>query len=521
MKKYNIDWIIFIATFILIIAVCLPLVLYPVKGAEVVSTANHFVTTNFGFLFSWAGIGVFGFLLYLYFSKYGKIKFGASEEKPEFSTFSWAAMIFAAGIASGLVYWGTIEWASYFTDPPYGIEARSIEAAEIAASYGMFHWGPSAWAFFVLPSLPIAYSYYILKVPVLRLSEICRIVIGKHADGIVGKLIDMAFMLGVLGAAGTSLGLGTTLVSAGISKITGLESSLGMNMFVLILCTIIFTWSAYSGLQKGLKILSDTAVILSFVLLGFVLIVGPTVFILKTGTNGVGLVLSNFIRWNTFTDPIRNSGFVETWTVFYWAWWIVYTPFMGLFIAKISRGRTVSQIILGGVVWGSLGCAAYFTILGNYAMHLELNDILSVTGLIEQVGAPAAIIETIGTLPLSALVVPLFSFVALVFLATTFDSASYMMASATTPKIKMDEEPARWNRIFWALSLFILPATLMVLGGDLETLQTASILTAVPFIFVILILAIAFMRMVKTKAHLEPFQENPHKEEINNTENKH
>nr|WP_181210399.1 BCCT family transporter [Psychrobacter sp. D2]MBA2057861.1 BCCT family transporter [Psychrobacter sp. D2] len=510
MKENKIDWFIFISTFVLIVAICLPLVLYPEKGGELVSQANSFVTSNFGMVFLWAGMGGFAFLTYLFFSEHGKIKFGTKDEKPEFSNFSWGAMVFCAGVASGLVYWGTIEWAYYFTAPPYGIEPKSTDAAEIAAAYGIFHWGPSAWAFFVLPSLPIAYSYYILKVPVLRLSEICRIVIGKHSDGVLGKVIDIIFMFGILGAAGTSLGLGTPLVAAGISKITGIESSTSMTVFVLVLCTALFTWSAYSGLKRGLKLLSDLAIICSVILLTYVLLVGPTEFILKMGTNSVGLLFTNFVRWNLYTDPVSGSGFVESWTVFYWAWWIVYTPFMGLFIAKISRGRTIRQVILGGIAWGTLGCAAYFSILGNYAMHLELTKELSVTGLLEQIGAPATIMEVIGTLPLGSVVVIVFSFIALIFLATTFDSAAYMMASSTTPTLGLNEEPAKWNRLFWALTLFILPGTLMVLGGDLKTLQTASILTAIPFIFVIMLLVVALMKMLKTGEHFnQDLQDDP------------
>ncbi|WP_196796867.1 BCCT family transporter [Sporosarcina sp. P33] len=503
MRKTKIDWFIFISTFVLIVAICLPLILYPEKGSELVNLANGFVTQKFGMVFLWAGAGGFAFLIYLYFSKHGKIKFGTKDEKPEFSNFSWGAMIFCAGVASGLVYWATIEWAYYFKAPPYGIEAGSVDGAEIAAAYGIFHWGPSAWAFFVLPAIPIAYSYYILKVPILRLSEICRIVIGKRADGLLGKAIDIAFMFGILGAAGTSLGLGTPLVAAGVSKVTGIEASMGMNVFILILCTALFTWSAYSGLKRGLKLLSDIAIVFSILLLSYVLIVGPTEFLLKMGTNSIGMVFDNFIRWNTYTDPVSNSGFVEGWTVFYWAWWIVYTPFMGLFIAKISKGRTIQQVILGGISWGSLGCTAYFTILGNYAMNLELTKVLSITSLVEQIGAPAAIIEVINTLPFGWFAVLVFSFIALIFLATTFDSAAYMMASATTPELKMNEEPAKWNRLFWAITLFILPATLMVLGGDLQTIQTASILTALPFILVIALLVISLLRMLKTEAHLE------------------
>jgi BCCT family betaine/carnitine transporter len=259
------------------------------------------------------------------------------------------------------------------------------------------------------------------------------------------------------------------------------------------LCTAIFAASAYSGLKKGIKVLSDINVWLAVALLVFILAVGPTLFILKTTTNSLGLMFQNFIQMNFWTDPITNSGFPESWTIFYWAWWIAYGPFMGLFVAKISRGRTIRQVIMGMLVFGSMGCWAYFGVLGNYAMYLELNDILSITSLLKDEGAPTAIIAVINSLPLSTIVLPLFCLLALIFLSTQFDSAAYIMAAVATVELKEDQHPARWHRMFWAFALAALPLSLMFAGG-LKALQTAAITLALPQLFITVIMAVSLVR---------------------------
>ncbi|MFB5661060.1 BCCT family transporter [Alteribacillus sp. HJP-4] len=500
MNKNIMDWPAFIGALVLLVLVAGPLVMIPEFGAGAVEAANTFVSQNFGVLYLLIGMGLFIFLMYIAFSRYGRIVLGNRGVKPEFNTLTWAAMLFAAGIGSSVLYWGTIEWAYYYTGPPFGIEAESNEAVTWAATYGIFHWGPIAWAIYCLPALPIAYFYYVRKRPVLKISEACRPVLKKHADGPIGTIVDVLFMFGLLGGAGTTMALATPLIAEGVDYFTGIEPSLTVNTLVLILCTMIFAVSSYSGLRNGIRVLSNVNLWLSVVLLGCIFVIGPTVFISNTTINSIGMLADNFFRMSMWTEPFEDlggfetTGFPEAWTVFYWAWWLVYAPFVGLFVARISKGRTIREMIVGTVLYGTIGCVLFFGIIGNFGLYLELSGQYSVVDVLNNDGAPAAIIGTIAQLPLSSLFVGIFVILAIVFLSTTFDSGSYILASVTQRYI--DDEPLRWNRLFWAFVLAAPSLVLMYLGG-LETLQTASIVGGFPLIFIMGMLAVSFVRAVK------------------------
>ncbi|KAB7704053.1 BCCT family transporter [Bacillus aerolatus] len=457
------------------------------------------------------GLGLFFFLLYVAFSDNGRVKLGDEGEKPEFKTFSWAAMLFCAGIGSSILYWGTIEWAYYYQTPPFGIEAGTEEAIQWASTYGIFHWGPIAWAIYTLPALPMAYFYYVRKKPILKISEACRPLIGRYADGIIGKIIDILFMFGLMGGAGTTLALGTPMIAQGVSSLTGISPTMTVKVIILIVCTTIFAISAYSGLRKGIKVLSDWNLWLAIFLLAFVFIFGPTRFITETTTNSIGLILDNFFHMSTWTEPYNNlgpfeqTGFPESWTVFYWAWWLVYAPFVGLFVAKISRGRTIKQMILGTVIYGSIGSLLFFGIIGNFALHMQLTGQLDVIDILNNQGAPVAIISVFNQLPWAPFIIFIFTILAVIFLATTFDSSSYILASVVQSEV--EDEPLRWNRLFWAFALCIMPLTLMFIGG-LSTLQTASIVGGFPLLFIMIMLAWPFMKAstsdIKASDQYEP-----------------
>ncbi|WP_066194162.1 BCCT family transporter [Gracilibacillus timonensis] len=498
MNKRLIDWPTFIFSLVILLSVVIPLILFPEAGAEVISQANEFVTGNFGILYLILGLGILTFLLYVAFSKSGKIKLGGRETKKEFKTFSWAAMLFSAGIGSSILYWGLIEWAYYYQGPPFGINPESEEAINWAASYGIFHWGPIAWSFYTLPALPIGYFYYVRKKPVLKISEATRPVIGKYADGPLGVLVDVLFIFGLLGGAGTTLALGTPMIAEGINHVTNIPVTLGMQAVIMLICTAIFAFSSYSGINKGIKVLSDLNIWLVFFILIFVFIFGPTLFISEMTFTSLGMIANNFFNMATWLEPLANipgtegTGFPETWTIFYWAWWVVYAPFVGLFVARISRGRTIKEMILGTLVYGTLGSVLFFGILGNFGLYLQLSGSFDVIGFMDNYGAPAAIIAILDQLPISWLIIPVFTVLAIIFLATTFDSASYILASVAQRRI-VAGEPMRWHRIFWAFVLMILPMALMFIGG-LEALQTASIVAGFPVIFIIVLLAWSFMR---------------------------
>ncbi|MFC7061871.1 BCCT family transporter [Halobacillus seohaensis] len=507
-----IDWSTFIGALILLFGVTIPLIFFPEAGKEVVNQANTFMTGNFGVMYMIMGLLIFAFLIYVAFSKNGQIKLGDEGEEPEFNTISWAAMLFAAGIGSSILYWSVIEWAYYYEGPPFGVEGSSIEAIQWSTAYGIFHWGPIAWAIYTLPALPIAYFYYVRKKPVLKVSEAVRPVLGKTVDGPIGTIIDVLFIFGLLGGAGTTLGLGTPMIAEGISSLTGMEVTLGMQAAIMLLCTTIFAFSAYSGLRRGIKVLSDINLWLAIFILGYVFFVGPTRFISETTFNSIGIILDNFFKMATWVEPFGNlSGFEETlfpesWTVFYWAWWLVYAPFVGLFVARISRGRTIRQMILGTMIYGTIGCILFFGIMGNFGLYMQLTGQFDAVGFLNEYGAPATIIEIINQLPLAKFIVLIFTILAIIFLATTFDSSSYILAAVVQKEV--EGEPLRWNRLFWAFALSIMPLTLMFLGG-LGALQTASIVGGFPLIFIMFLLAWSFMKASNTDIRASDDYEAP------------
>ena len=359
--------------------------------------------------------------------------------------------------------------------------------------YGMFHWGFTAWAVYCIPTLPLAYLLWNRKRSVLRLSAACEGLIGeKAARGIIGKVIDILFMFGLIGGVGTSMGLGTPMLSAGIAELFSVERSFILDVIVVIIWAIIFGASVYSGLEKGIKRLSDLNLILILVVLGFTFLFGPTVFMISTFTNSVGLLIQNFVQMSFWMDPIDKGGFPEGWTIFYWAWWIAYAPFMGLFVARISRGRTIRQLIVAEVVGGTMGCWIFFAILGNTSMYFDLNGIVPISDILANTGAPEAIVATITALPLGILVLIVFVVLAFIFGATTLDSSAFTLAAVATKEQTGEmQEPARWHRLFWAFVLAGVSLSLMYLGG-LKPLQTASIVVALPLMAVLIIMVWSF-----------------------------
>lgn len=489
----RVDGHVFWTSLLLVAVICVPVILAPERGKQALDAVLGFLTGEFGWLYLWFTVAVFAFLVWIACGRFGRVKFGDPGDEPEFSTLSWMAMIFTSAIGGGIMYWGVIEWAYYYNDPPMGMRPHSVEAAHWAATYPLFHWGFTAWGLFCLPALALAYVYHVRKQRTLRLSDACRGVIGDRADGWLGRVIDVLFIFGLVGAAGTSLGLEVPVVSDGIATLTPLPKGALLDAAVVVVWTVLFGVSVFLGLEKGLKRLADFNVWLAFALGAFVLAVGPTVFMIDTFTNGVGLLLQNFVHMSFYTDPVGGSGFEEDWTVFYWGWWISYAPFVGLFVAKISKGRTIRGVIVGMCVAGSAGCWLAFTLLGNTAMYYEIANLVPVADIVQSQGDTAAIMATLSSMPLGTLVLSAFLVLVVVFLATTLDSSAYTMAAVASRELPRGADPARWHRVFWAVVLAGVSLTLMYAGG-LEALQTLSIITAFPLIFVLGIVLVSFYR---------------------------
>ncbi|WP_449433975.1 BCCT family transporter [Pseudomonas putida] len=503
MSFKRVDRSIFGVSLGLIVLVSLPLALYPKEGEAFVKSVFAYIGNTFGSLYLLGGLATVLFLTWISFSRYGNIRLGSGT--PEFSAFSWTSMVFSAGIGTGVLYWGTVEWAYHIDAPPMGLVPRSNQAIEMASAYGIFHWGITGWAFFALATLPIAYCYYIRKRYVYRISEACRGLLGDSVDGPLGKAIDIFFVLGLLAAAGTSLGLGTPLIGACVHYLFGFERGIGLNIAIISIVTGLFAWSVCYRLDRGIKKSSDWSVILALLLLAYVFVVGPTRFMMDNSVTSLGLVMQEFFHMSTWTDPVGRSGFPQSWTVFYWAWWLVLAPALGLFVTRISRGRTVRQVVLGMLFYGSSGCALFYMILGNYALNLELTGALNVTALIKQVGAEMAIVQIVGTLPGGKWVVAAFAIVAIIFLATLFNSKSYILASTTIDRLAEGEEPPRSQRLIWAVALSLLPIALMVVGG-LESLQIAATVGALPILLILLVMTLSLLRQLAAdEARLKQF----------------
>ncbi|QPC41429.1 BCCT family transporter [Kaustia mangrovi] len=503
----------FLGAIALLLAATLPLAFWPAEGAMWVGVARAFMVDKIGAAYLLLGLGAFFFMVFIIFSKIGQIKLGDPDEAPEFPTGSWAAMLFCGGIGASILYWGVIEWAYYYVAPPFGLEPGSRPAIQWAAAYGMFHWGLIAWSIYLIPALPIAYFYYVRKRPALKISIAVMPVIGQRAaEGWPGKVVDILFIFGLLGGAATTLGLAAPLITRGMNILFGTPVSIVTQIAALLICTVIFALSSYAGLGRGLKLLSNINLWLAVGFLAFVLVVGPTVFLLETGLSSLGRMLSNFFTMATYTESFGGWGgfgdshFPQDWTIFYWAWWLVFAPSMGLFIARISRGRTIGQMVAGSIFFGSVGCFLFFIILGNYGLWLQINDVLDVVSLLDADGPFVAIFAVLDTLPLTWLVVFAFTVLAILFTATSFDSISYILASVVQNDVS--EEPMAWNRLFWALALTFLPAVLLIVGG-LNTLQTAAIVGGVPLLVITAMLCVSTIRVAQIDLRQQPDYTDP------------
>ncbi|WP_428775059.1 BCCT family transporter [Vibrio sp.] len=468
--------------------------LYPEQGNAIAKHLFTILTEQFGEVFLLFGFFSVIILAWLGFGKHGAIRLG--DEKPQYSFFTYLAMMICAGLGSATVYWAFVEWAYYYMGPPMGIEPYSATAAEWSTSYNMFHWGISAWSLYCIASLPVAYSFHVRKNPQLKLSAVCESIMGKYYNPAVGKLIDTIFIFSCVGAMGITLGLSVPMVTEGIAELLGVQSSFGMNVALMLAITALFTISSYVGIEKGMAKLSDMNTKLAVIFVLLVLVVGPTSFIIDQMTNGYGLMLQNFIRMSLWTDPIEHGSFPTSWTVFYWAYWMTYVPFMALFVTKVSRGRTLKEVITSMVLGGSAGCFIFFGVLGSYSMSTHLNGLVDVTDMLSNVGGSETVIAVLKTLPLSSVFILIFAVMSTLFLATTLDSASFTLAATVANQLDENANPPTVLRLFWCMILAAVPLAMMFIDAPLSTVQTLAIVTSLPLMVVIFIMLYGFFKWI-------------------------
>lgn len=492
----KIDKLLITISLILVFGVVGLLYFNPEQSQVVANSIFSAMTNWFGsatLMFTFLGLLL---LLFVAVSKYGAIRLGDSA--PEHSTFKWVSMMIACGLGSATVYWAFIEWAYYIGTPGLGIEGGTQKAYEMALPYNMFHWGFSAWTLYALVGLPMCYHFYVRKNKGLSLSAMVSSITGIRQNGIIGRIIDVMFIFICFGGLSITLGVSVPLVSHVLSTVLGLDQSFGMNIVIILVISVVYSLSSYIGIQKGMARISSWTTKLAILFCFGILILGPGLFIINNTTNALGLMLQNFVQMSLFTDPVGQSGFPQSWTIFYWLYWITYAPFTGIFIAKVSKGRTLRSVIINTIVSGSAGCFFFFGVISSLSLDRQLKGAVDMVGLLAEGKDTAAIIDVLQTLPLSGIFMIIFCIVSILFLASTLDGAAFTMASTATVGLQQNQEPHPMHRLFWCIALALVPLTMIFIGADLNTIKTCAIITGVPIIFIMLVMVIGWMKwMVK------------------------
>ncbi|WP_313164926.1 BCCT family transporter [Sedimentibacter sp.] len=451
-----------------------------------------FLTNNFGWAYL---ISMFIFVLFalvLAFSKYGSIKLGADDSEPEYSTTSWFAMLFGAGMGIGLVFWGVAEPISHYVSPPPGIVPGSNEAINFAIKASFMHWGFHPWANYAIIGLALAYFQYRKNKPGLISSIFIPLFGEERVNGPIGKTIDVLAVFATVAGVATSLGLGTLQINSGLNYLFNLPETTVVQLGIIVVITILYIWTAVSGIDKGIKLLGDINLYLAFGLLVLSFIFGPTLKIINVFTNGLGQYINEFVANSLHIDPFGDKSWTNGWTIFYWAWWIAWAPFVGTFIARISKGRTIKEFI-GGVIFApAIVSLVWFAVFG--AMGLNLSETLGVEGLAAAATNPStALFQVFNHYSLGKIL----SFIAVVLLTTFFitsaNSATFVLGMLSS---QGDLNPSRQKQFLWGIvqSLF---ATALLVSGGLGALQTASIAAAFPFIIVMLLAIVSLMKALR------------------------
>ena len=486
----------------------MPLFIAPTTTNQYLNSAYDLIASNIGGAYLIMGLLTLIFLLLLAFSKYGEIRLGNDHEKPEYGTFGWSSMLFCCGIGASLVLYGSTEWVDYYLRPPFGAIPGSKEAISWASSYGMFHWGITGWAIYCFPAVAIGYNYHVRGATSLKASTGCEAIFDKSENSHFAKLIDLIYMIALVGVLGAGLGLTSPVVSATITEFFVIEQSLIVTISCLLLCLVIYSISTYFGLEKGIQKLSKFCAYLAFIVLIYILIFGPTSYIINSSIQSVLFMGENFMRMSMGPPPFGESEFSKAWTIFMWAWFFGLGPFVGIFIARISRGRTIRTMILGSLGFGTMGTSLFFMIMGNNAIYLEINGIMPIIDIWTNESPAVMVSRSISGMILGAWILPLVGIFCLVFMATTFDSGAYTLASSATKRMKAGENPEVWNRIFWAFFIALLPFAILIGVTDspdlqgidkLKPFQTIIVLISPPLLIVYIIMAAGLVKSLLIK----------------------
>ncbi len=477
-------------------------VLWGIFGIESLGAAADaafsFITVQLGWSFMLGGSIFVGVAFYLMFSKVGSIRLGEPDEKPEYSRFSWFAMLFSAGMGIGLVFWSVSEPIWHYIWPATGAAANATaetpEAAVNAMRLAFFNWGIHPWAFYIIVGGALSYFSYRKGLPMLLSSTLAPLIGEENLDKGWGRVVNILGVYATLFGLATSLGLGAMSIANGLSHL-GLISGAGttVQVVIIIVVTTGAVISTVTGIDKGIKWLSNINVWIMIVLMALVTLIGPTLFIINIFTNSLGQYLQHFVEMSFMSDAIMDNPWLPAWTIFYWAWWIAWAPFVGTFIARISRGRTIREFVVGSLFVPVLVSFFWFAIFGGTGLYIEL---FGAGGLAEAVSESeaAGFYAALSHLPLAPLLILLGTISVTIFFITSSDSATYVNGMLTC---QGDPNPPRRLRVLWGVLEGAIAAVLLFAGG-LSALQTASVVSGFPFMIVMFFMVYSLLKALRT-----------------------
>lgn len=468
----------FTSSFFIIISIVLTL-LFQEQAEKYFNDIQNFISNTVGWFFVLCVNIFLIFVIYLAFSKYGYIRIGGKDAKPEFKTLSWFAMLFSAGMGIGLLFWSIAEPVTHFMNPPLA-EGGTPLAAQEAMNFTFLHWGFHAWGIYALVGLALAYFTYSHGLP-LTIRSVFYPVLGDKIYGKIGDIIDIFAVLATVFGLATSLGLGVQQIAAGLAHVFGISSGIVTQISLIVAITLIATVSVVLGVDKGVKFLSEWNMRTAVLLLLLVVVLGPTIFILQSFVQNSGNYFYSFLQISTWTESYTGNNWQNAWTVFYWGWWIAWSPFVGMFIARISKGRTIKEFILGVLIVPSLITFFWITAFGSTSIQQALTGDLAVLNAVED-NVATALFVFLEDYPFAVVLNVIGVILIAGFFVTSSDSGSLVVDSLTSGG-KIDAPVGQ--RVFWALAEGTVAAVLLI-GGGLQALQTASIATGLPFAFILL-----------------------------------
>ncbi|UOQ46947.1 BCCT family transporter [Gracilibacillus caseinilyticus] len=460
----------------------------------VTTNIQGFLVSRFGWFYLLVTTGFLIFAIFLIVSKYGNIVLGKDGDKPEYNYLTWFGMLFSAGMGIGLVFWGAAEPVWHYHDPPYPTDTDAA-AARVAMQHSFFHWGLHPWAVYATLAMALAYFQFRKDEPGL-ISSTLKPLFGKNMNGGFGTTINVIAVFATVFGVATSLGLGAQQIGSGIEFVTGnVTNTVGLQLIIIAVVTVLYMLSALTGLNKGIKILSTTNIVIAILLMFFLLFTGPTNFIMNFFTTTLGSYISNLPEMSFRMAPFNqdNADWLENWTIFYWAWWIAWAPFVGMFIARVSRGRTVREFVVGVLLVPTIFGALWFSVFGGSAIHLEMNEGIDIYNIMNESGSEAALFTVLENFPLTAVMAVLAVLLISTFFITSADSATFVLGMQTT---NGDLNPNVSVKVAWGIVQSGTAAVLLWQGG-LGALQTASIIAAFPFAIIMIMIVFALIKAFK------------------------